>query len=556
MQLIERLPKTPSVSLLTQNASQISSPNAKKIPLLVHNDFEFHIRHQCKSGKINLNDALGYFDKLIKVKPFPSTDTFNHVLGSVLKLSRDSNVISLYRKLNYEGIKPNLCTLNILLSSYYHLRRMDFGFCPDYATVGRLLKGLCVEGKGLEAVQVFAKMRERGFQGDVFTYGILIYGLCSIGESCPALNLFRKMAKRNCEGYLHKLVDEGLNLFFEMVSKGITPDVVVYSSLEAVKFFDEMIGRGIAADLGMWKEAIRIFDRMVGEGISPDEITFTTLISSHEMFAFMRQKEMKPTLAGQLDEAAKLFRSIPDQGYEVNSQKIDEGFQLFRDMQFQGCKPNARTYNTLIQALCRVGRVRTAKKMFDEMYVCGSQSPTSFTYTIMLDGLCKNGHVDEAIALFRSLEGTKYESSIELYSILIYGMCRTGRMEEARNMFNEMSRKGFVPDVVTYNILIDGLCKKGMILEANKLIVEMEEKGCLPNSISFNIIIQGFLRENNIPEAMNLLKEMRRRNFAPNEAVTSLLLNLAVEDSQCRATLESLPVPDALKPENFLGKSL
>ena len=52
---------------------------------------------------------------------------------------------------------------------------------------------------------------------------------------------------------------------------------------EAVDFFDEMVGRGISADLvtynslihgfcqmGLWKEATRIFDRMLEQGVSPD----------------------------------------------------------------------------------------------------------------------------------------------------------------------------------------------------------------------------------------------------------------------------------------------
>ncbi|KAE8731533.1 CwfJ-like family protein, putative isoform 1 [Hibiscus syriacus] len=229
-QLKERLPKSPTVSLSSlfiQNPSHISSPNAKRAPLLVHPNIESHIKHQCRSGKINLNDALSYFEKLIKVKPSPSIDTFNHVLVSVLKLSRDSSVISLRTDIGF-------CVLGDILKR---------GFEPDHATVGRLSRGLCAEGKALETVQVFDKMREGGgFQGDVFTYGILISGLCSIRERSSALKLYRKMTKRNCEGDLliystiigslckDKLVDEGLDLFLEMVSKGITPDVVVYGS--------------------------------------------------------------------------------------------------------------------------------------------------------------------------------------------------------------------------------------------------------------------------------------------------------------------------------------
>ncbi|XWS08846.1 hypothetical protein CRYUN_Cryun40dG0035400 [Craigia yunnanensis] len=135
--------------------------------------------------------------------------------------------------------------------------------------------------------------------------------------------------------------------------------------------------------------------------------------------------------------------------------------------------------------------------MFNEMLVYG-QFPILSTYnTVVLCGLCKNGHIEEAIDLFHSLENTKYKPSIELFNILIGGMCKAGTSEEARKCLLKSLRK------VAYQ-----------------------------TPISFNIIIHGLLREKEVEKAMNRLKETCRRNFSPDEAVTSMLLRLAMKDAQ------------------------
>ncbi|GMJ01930.1 hypothetical protein HRI_003862300 [Hibiscus trionum] len=96
-----------------QNSSAIPNnkprfQNPQNPHLLGPKDFEYFVRHQCKSGKLTLNDALTYFDKLIATQPSPLIQTFNFVLGSASKLKCNPDVFSMYRKLNVEGIKPNL----------------------------------------------------------------------------------------------------------------------------------------------------------------------------------------------------------------------------------------------------------------------------------------------------------------------------------------------------------------------------------------------------------------------------------------------------------------
>ncbi|KAM1104233.1 hypothetical protein ACFX19_012823 [Malus domestica] len=85
-------------------------------------------------------------------------------------------------------------------------------------------------------------------------------------------------------------------------------------------------------------------------------------------------------------------------------------------MRCNGLEPSPVSYNTLIGALYRAGKVTTAHKPFEEMQTCG-QTLVLSTYTVMLDGLCKNGNIDEATELFESVKDPKLEPGIQFWSI-------------------------------------------------------------------------------------------------------------------------------------------
>ncbi|GKE29898.1 pentatricopeptide repeat-containing protein, partial [Tanacetum coccineum] len=59
-----------------------------------------------------------------------------------------------------------------------------------------------------EAVEVYGEMMAKGVVPDVWTYNVLIKGLCGL-----------------------RLLDEGRSLFGEMVEKGVSPNVVTFNIL-------------------------------------------------------------------------------------------------------------------------------------------------------------------------------------------------------------------------------------------------------------------------------------------------------------------------------------
>ncbi|GMJ01931.1 rna processing factor 2 [Hibiscus trionum] len=140
-----------------QNSSAIPNnkprfQNPQNPHLLGPKDFEYFVRHQCKSGKLTLNDALTYFDKLIATQPSPLIQTFNFVLGSASKLKCNPDVFSI---------------------------------------------GLCKNHMSLVADKLLTEMEENGRLPDSISYNVVIHGLLREKEVEKAMNRLEQMRKRN-----------------------------------------------------------------------------------------------------------------------------------------------------------------------------------------------------------------------------------------------------------------------------------------------------------------------------------------------------------------------
>ncbi|XP_026432395.1 pentatricopeptide repeat-containing protein At5g16640, mitochondrial-like [Papaver somniferum] len=311
---------------------------------------------------------------------------------------------------------------------------------------------------------------------DVFSYNAIIDTLCKGG-----------------------LLDQALVLFTEMLhDSNVVPDVVAYTILingfgnsgrlkEAKSFFDEMVSRGISANLTTYnsmihghcvraqqEEARRYFDEMMDRGISPDTVTFNILVDSH-------------CKDGMTEDAWGLFELM----VKINIQ------------------PNRITYNSLMDGLCLVGRLQDAVKVFDSMVDKGLE-PNEFSWNILIDGCCKNRQLDGAMQLFKKMKQNGLKPTTITYSVLLRGLYRDGRVRAAGNLFNEMQTFGLSLNEVTYATLLDGLCNNGKIDEAVDLFGSLETTGNLINIFMYSILIHGLFQAGKLEDARKLFDKIPR----------------------------------------------
>ncbi|CAL8991892.1 unnamed protein product, partial [Prunus brigantina] len=219
-------------------------------------DMEILIQTRCKSGTLKSEEALGYFNSMIQMKPIPSYWTFNCLFGALSKMKLYSAVVFMYKQLmGCRQFQPDVSTMNIFMNCLCRLNRVDLGFSvlsltlkcglePDAYSLNALLQGLCKNSSLSEAMELFRKIEEKGYPCDEFTYSTIINGLCKAGKTCMALKMLKEMqehrkSKLNPSCYnpgignlcKERRIEEALTLFQDMISNGVGPDIFSYTSL-------------------------------------------------------------------------------------------------------------------------------------------------------------------------------------------------------------------------------------------------------------------------------------------------------------------------------------
>ncbi|KAJ6390030.1 hypothetical protein OIU77_024287 [Salix suchowensis] len=151
----------------------------------------------------DITSARHLFDKL----PHRGVDAWNSIIVAYSRRYYLTEVLILYHQMVNEGVKPDSSTFTVAIKASSSLkdlevgeriwrRAVDFGYGCD-VFVGSSVLNLYVKcGKIDEAKLVFDKMVKR----DVVCWATMITGLVQNGKVLEAVDMFRRMRKEGIEG--------------------------------------------------------------------------------------------------------------------------------------------------------------------------------------------------------------------------------------------------------------------------------------------------------------------------------------------------------------------
>ncbi|XVF37959.1 hypothetical protein REPUB_Repub20aG0056300 [Reevesia pubescens] len=269
------------------------------------NHLENLIIAKCKSGSLKPDEALGFFNFMILVRPLPSIWAFNHLLGTLSKMKHYSTVVFMCKQLmGYKDIQADITTMTTLINCLCYLKHVNLGFSvlamilklglhPDSYTINA-----CKEKKTEEAITMLELMIQRNIKPDNVSYNSLIHGLCNSGQWVEATRLFSRMMNEGVHPNVRtfnslikalckeKRTGEAMAILELMVQRDLKPNIVTYNSL--------MHG---LCNSGQWAEATSLLSKMVDEDIVLDVVTFNILLAAiskqgmmtkvHEVFKVM-----------------------------------------------------------------------------------------------------------------------------------------------------------------------------------------------------------------------------------------------------------------------------
>lgn len=168
---------------------------------------------------------------------------------------------------------------------------------------------------------------------------------------------------------------------------------------------------------------------------------------------------------------------------------LDGALYVLDEFPKQGCKPNVRTFSTLMHGLCKSGKVEEAFKLFERMEKEDVQ-PDTITFNILIVGLRKQGRVEEGINLFDRMMLKGCDPNPGTYQEVLYGLLDMKKFVEAKEFMNRMICKGMNPSFESYKLILHGLCDRNLVGDADWVLKQMVQHGFLPKMKMWRQILQ------------------------------------------------------------------
>eukprot|EP01018_Ginkgo_biloba_P036700 Gb_40432 [translate_table: standard] len=298
--------------------------------------------------------------------------SWNAMIDGYNQNGHADEALTLFNRMQLEGIKPNLVTLVSVLPACAHLTALQ---------QGKWIHGCIIRS---------------GFEWDVVVLTALVdmYAKCRSMEE--ARQLFDKMSKRNVVSWTAMIAgyaqngqaNEALTLFSQMNMAEIKPNSVTMGSV--------LLGCAHLAALqqGKWMHGY-----VVRNGFESDVVVGTALI---DMYAKCGSVETARRLFDLMSERDVVSWSAMIAGYGMHGYGED-ALALFSQMQQAGMKPNSITFVSVLSACSHAGLVDEGWQYFDCMIKNYSIIPRVEHYACMVDLLGRAGCLDEAQEFIRKM---------------------------------------------------------------------------------------------------------------------------------------------------------
>ena len=379
----------------------------------------------------------------------------------------------------------------------------------DIVTWTVMIGAYAGSGRGVEAYNLYLKMKEEGFQPNAVTYMSLLNDCASTG----ALEWVKDVYRHILEGGYESDVRVG-NALIHMYAKcgSIEDAAVVFDRMKARDIITWNVMIGAYSGSGRGVEAYDLYLKMKEEGFLPDAVTYMSLLNDCAS-------------TGALEWVRDVHRHILEEGHEsdvrvgnalihmyANSGSIEDARMVFDRMK----ERDVITWTVMIGAYAKCGSIENAAVVFDRM-----KGRDLFTWNVMIGAYAGSGRGVEAYDLYLKMKEEGFEPDAVTYMSLLNDCASTGALEWVKDVHRHILEEGYESDVRVGNALIHMYAKCGTIEDAAVVFHSMKGR----DIITWNVMIGAYSGSGRGVEAYDLYLKMKEEGFQPNAVTYMSLLN-------------------------------
>lgn len=391
-----------------------------------------HLRHMLASGSASLdsisqnillskhkkNKEDNNFDQWTNLIDFdktgPSTRTYNTILQSAGQFYKDSVPM-------LDAMIQSLDTSNLR---------------PDVYTFALSLRNAAWQGNMISAERIFKEMTDSGIQPNLFVFSHLIYGYANIGKMDKASDILRGMsvAPYNIlptpinyapliKGYAENAeFEKAFTLFRDMLDKGITADLVIYTILAQV-FLDS----------GNEKRAIELLEGISKGGIPADAASLTLLAKAYGREGNIKQLDRIYTT---LKENKWMDGKAATTLLKAHQKSPASAWKLWNDLKKEQYGFTIHQYNALFTCFSMESKAwyPVSKVVYQELKE-GPIEADGYTYDLLIWGAYSVSDYKMIRELWSDMKKEAKPELIRSYYAIMTAMVDNGQFDTAEKVY-------------------------------------------------------------------------------------------------------------------------
>ncbi|KAI5055837.1 hypothetical protein GOP47_0029358 [Adiantum capillus-veneris] len=359
-------------------------------------------------------------------------------------------------------------------------------------------------------VQVYnAMMGVYARQGDCDKVQILL-NLMKERGCCLDLITYNTVINARCKAGL--MPGMAMQLLEDMKRDRLIPDVITYNTLISA-----------CASRNDHVEAELVFEVMQSSKCEPDLWTYNALIS---LYGRTLGKEGK---------AIDYFNILQRQGLVpdavtfnavlyafAKTGRVNDFDEVRRQMRDVGCSADEVTYNIMISMYGRLSLHKEALLAYHEMKDEGCR-PDAVTFTVLIDVMGKAGMVKEAEQVFQEMSDLQVFPTLQTFSAMMHAYAKAGKYTEAQSTYDCMLQTGIVPDRRAFCLMLDVLQKINLPQKAMIVYQKSKRRGFVPDSKIYGTLLQWLSQEGTVKDVDMISNDLLNAGFSHIEVCTTLL---------------------------------
>merc|ERR1719245_991945 len=164
------------------------------------------------------------------------------------------------------------------------------------------------------------------------------------------------------------------------------------------------------------------------------------------------------------------------------------------------------------------------------------------TYNTLIDACARCGRMDSVADIINDMKKHKIRPNVITYSTMLKGHCQAGDIQMGFSILKQMKKDAMLkPDEIMYNSLLDGCAQNNLVEEGLGLVEKMQKEGIQPSNYTLSLLVKLMSRARKLDSAFTLVEDLTRAfNFRPNVHVYTNLIQACVSNRQLPKAMATL----------------